>query len=244
MSWLRSAVPPTLGAVLGCVAGLTYASLGPTAAAAKKVPARMEPTTVSAAQDDQELATLSTRVRSLEQRVSLLTAALGAAGANVAQARGEQGEGEPGQDDQGGAIAAADVADPVFEAAVRDILDRIDDERREEQTTRMQQRARYGAQRAADRLTEELGLTQVQQQELFDIMKKHYESLAALRDENAPDRPATPGEWRDKMRELRQATDDRMKGALSPAQLEKYDALDSSEFFGGRPRRPERANRD
>ena len=237
MSWLKSALPAAFGALLGCAAGLTYAAQGPIVTAKQeRPPTRAARIPVSAEQDDQEFATLSTRVRSLEQRVSLLTAAL-----NVARGGAAPAAAATDQDD---AIAAADVADPVFEAAVRDILDRIDDERREEQVTRAQQRTQFGAQRAAERLTQELSLTQSQQQELFDIVRKHYESLATLRDEDAPDRPATPGEWRDKLREIRDATDERMKAALSPGQLEKYEALDSSEFFGGRPRRPPRERDD
>ncbi|NLE86271.1 MAG: hypothetical protein GX607_07725 [Myxococcales bacterium] len=231
MNWLKSALPAAVGALLGCVAGLTYAAKGPTATPERERPARAARLPVSAEQDDQELETLSNRVRSLEQRVSLLTAALNSARGTAAPAAAGDQEEVP---------APADVADPVFEAAVRDILDRIDDERREEQVNRTRQRTQFGAQRTAERLTQELGLTQSQQQELFEIVKKHYEALAALRDEDAPDRPATPGEWRDKLREIRDATDERMKAALSPRQLEKYESLDSSEFFGGRPRRPQR----
>lgn len=133
---------------------------------------------------------------------------------------------------------AADVADPVFEAAVRDILERIDDERRQERTTRSQKRAQLGAERASSRLAEELSLTDRQKQELFEIMKKHYESMAALRDSD--DQPGTPGEWRERMQEVRRKTEEAIESHLSPAQVEKFQSLDGSEFFGG-PRRLRRA---
>lgn len=227
MKWFASALPAALGAVVGCVVGVIATRPGASSdEAPRPLPAQAERAFESEDAEPDEIGPLAARIRSLEQRVSLLTAALGAARGETAA-----GTGEPASE-----LTSADVADPVFEAAVRDLLDRIDDERREERTERTRRRAGHGAQRVADRLTQELGLTERQQQELLDIFKAHYETLATLRDQDATDAPATPGEWRARMAEIRQSTDTKLEEALTPAQLEKYRNLDTSEFFGG-PRR-------
>lgn len=239
MSWLAPAVAGAAGAALGVLVGLGWsAQSAPKAQSKPRVVA--ERGSVSSAQNADELASLSERVRSLEQRVSLLTAALGAqrrGGEDAPAAHEAAGEAEGNA--PAGTQQPADVADPVFEAAVRDILERVDDERRQERTTRTQRRAKHGAERASERFSEELGLNERQKQELFEIMKKHYESVAALRDSD--DQPGTPGEWRERTTELRRKTEEQIERALSPAQAEKFQTLDGSEFFGGprRLRRPE-----
>lgn len=226
MKWLASALPAALGAVAGCVVGVVATRSSATDDAPRPLPAQAERVFEPEDVEPDEMGPLIARVRSLEQRVSLLTAALG-----QAQREGAADGAEPGSE-----LSKADVADPVFEAAVRDILDRVNDERREQRTERTRQRAQYGAQRVTDHLTQELGLTEQQKQELLEIFKAHFEKLASLRDEDAADAPATPGEWRARMTELRQTTDAKLEGTLTPAQLEKYRNLDTSEFFGG-PRR-------
>lgn len=233
MNWVAPALAGAAGAVLGVVVGLGWATRSePKAHTKPRVVA--ERGSVSSEQNADELAGLSERVRSLEQRVSLLTAALGAQRRDGGDApAGHTAETDP-HNGADAAPEAADVADPVFEAAVRDILERIDDERRNERTTRSQRRAQLGAERASERFGAELGLNERQKQELFDIMKKHYESMAALRDSD--DQPGTPGEWRERTTELRRKTEEQIERALSPAQAEKFQALDGSEFFGG-PRR-------
>lgn len=231
MKWLASALPAALGAVAGCLVGVVAARPASSVdTAPRPQSARAEGSFEPLDTEPDEIGPLSARIRSLEQKVSLLTAALGAA----------RGDPSPGDTEPASDLHGADVADPVFEAAVRDILDRVDDERREERTERTQRRVQHGARNVTDRLTAELGLTEQQQQELFEIFKAHYENLANLRDQDAPDAPSTPGEWRARMAEIRRTTDTKLEETLAPAQVEKYRNLDTSEFFGGRRRRATR----
>lgn len=232
MRWFASAVPAGFGALVGCIVGAGFTwwiapSGSPTPKpSAEKVSQTSQRSPKGATgpqteQDDEsdEITALALRLRSLDERVSLLTAALGRA----------QGTRTADANDDG--PAAADVADPVFEAAVRDILDRVDQERQDERIQRSQQRAERGAQRAAERLSSTLGLTNHQQEQLQQVFHDHYDALRKLRDSD--DQPSTPGEWREKWRELRDQAEKELERVLDKSQLEKYRSLDESEFFGG-----------
>jgi hypothetical protein len=181
---------------------------------------------------------LRVRVRSLEQRVSLLTAALAKNGLEAPQGAGQEGD----------AAEEADVASPVFEAAVRDILDRVDEEQREERQSRRGARVEEGARDISADLGTKLGLSPEQQRKLQEITKQHLATLAAMRDEAPENRPKTMEEWRARRDAQKKQTDDALRQLLTPEQMHAYEALPEDERIGtsrpwsrGRGERGERA---
>ncbi len=193
--------------------------------ASEKEEQRVAPSAPAVAIDKPAENDLRVRVRSLEQRVSLLTAALAKNGLETPRGAGEEGD----------AAEEADVASPVFEAAVRDILDRVDDERREERQTRRGARAEEGAREISADLGAKLGLSSEQQLKLQEITKQHFAALAAMRDD-AENRPKTMEEWRARRDAQRKQTDDALHQLLTPEQMRAYEALPEDERIGaGRP---------
>jgi hypothetical protein len=181
------------------------------------------PAAPASAADDSAENDLRVRVRSLEQRVSLLTAALAKNGLEPPRGAGEGAE----------AAEDADVASPVFEAAVRDILDRVDDEQREERQARRGARMEEGAREISAELAAKLGLSAEQQQKLQEITKAHFAAFAAMRDEAPENRPKTPEEWRERRNAQRTKTDEAVRALLTPEQMRAYEALPEDERLGG-----------
>jgi hypothetical protein len=182
---------------------------------------------------DPEVEALRGRLASLERRVSLLTAALARG-----QAAPADGEADADKDPRN-----ADVADPVFEAAVLDIVDR-ERERSdgERDAARAEQRAQRTA-RVSENLAGTLGLDEQQRVKVAEVITAHFDALRALRSDDNPERPVTPREWREKAAQIEQQLQENLKGVLSSQQLAAYQALEPDDQIGGgfgrsRPRAP------
>ena len=127
------------------------------------------------------------------------------------------------------------VDDPVFEAAVRDVLDQIETERTLERKERRTERMRAAADRVFERLAPELSLNEGQKQKVLAILREHFESMVE-------DRPADggfAGSGRERMRERRAKLDQKLGEVLSEPQLKRMRELqESGELpgFGGRGR--------
>ena len=165
------------------------------------------------------------RLASLERKVRLLTAAV--------QQRGEE---HPDGGSLGGEV---DVADPVFEVAVMDIIDRVETAKDKERDARHDEMRQLYAQRASQELERKLSLTPDQKQQLTAVIQQHFEATRALR--TAEDRPVTRSEWRERMDAITAASERKLEDFLSPQQLEQYRELDAEDRIGsgwrGRSRR-------
>jgi hypothetical protein len=182
----------------------------------------------------EEVEALRGKLASLERRVSLLTFAQEhrSPTREVAEGEGQQ-EGEQGK-------PTKTVDDPVFEAAVRDVLDRVEVERDSQRDTRRDQRQAESAERWISAVGQQLQLREDQQQQIKAILQKQSESTRALRDSTVEGRPLLRSEWRAKMAEISQQTEVALVALLDTSQKAKYDALDeddkigSQRSFGGR----------
>lgn len=226
-----------LAAVLGgAVSGFVVTRFGhaeaPRAAKETKDSRRappQDPDEEAEEEGDSEVEALRGRLASLERRVSLLTAAL---------ARGQEAQAD-GEEEAGTNPRSADVADPVFEAAVLDIVDR---ERERSDGEREARRAAQRTQRTArvsETLAGKLGLEEPQKVKVAELISAHFDALRALRSDDNPERPVTPREWREKAAAIEQELQENLKGVLSSQQLAAYQALDPDDQIGsgfGRPR--------
>jgi hypothetical protein len=155
------------------------------------------------------------RLESLERRLSLLTLASARANGEAAEADGAT---PPSQ---------ADVADPVFEAAVLDILDRDQERKEGERSARRGEVQKERAARVSSNLTEKLGLNAGQQAKLLEVITAHYEAIQKLRDSD--DGTLERSERRARWDELTQTSDKKLAEFLSPAQQAEYQKLDPAD---------------
>jgi hypothetical protein len=136
--------------------------------------------------------------------------------------------------------SSVDVADPVFEAAVADIIDRDIERRRTERQEQRQQRRQEELQRSTKRLSGTLGLSPQQESEITQLLTNHWDKLSEVRDDSNPN--STREERRKKADALIKSTDEQLTRILNPEQAAAYRALPAKEKakLGGRPDREER----
>lgn len=190
-----------------------------------------EPTQDLRAPDEDEqtdLAALRRRLASMERRLSLVTAAL-AQGQGVAVDGELDGSANPSQ-----AMDDVDVADPIFEAAVLDIIDRQEEREEEERDERRRTLRKERSERYAEALTEKLSLTDEQREKVAELVREHFESFRALRDRDNPNRPVTRSEWRKHMDEMNRRVDEKLAGLLGPQQFRAYEDLQPEDKIGWR----------
>jgi hypothetical protein len=133
------------------------------------------------------------------------------------------------------ADAPAAVDDPVFEAAVRDVVQRVEDERDNERQVAREEQRQAAAQRWATELTEKLGLREDQKGKLLTLAREFYDQLREVfRGDAGAGLP--PEDRREKVRALRQQYDEKLGGVLDHAQLGEYQKLDDSLKLGARMR--------
>lgn len=166
---------------------------------------------------------------------------LGAGSANTDDADAEHG-------DAGTRFASVvDSEDPVFDYAVRSVLDRVEWEREEERRVVGAQRRVERAQRQTDLLTAELGLSPEQRETVGRILVERMEAFNQLRSGDAGSEPATRGQWRHLIAEQRRETEEKLSKVLEPEQLRKFQEFQREEglFGGGRgARRGDRSPRE
>ena len=185
---------------------------------------------------------LAERVDALEARVDQLARELsGLRQQRAAERRLVQfadslrrGEGADGTDEdaaQASALSRGD--DPQFELAVRQVLDRIDWEREEEQKLVSAQRQEQRAQRQSHLIAERLELAPHQREQLAQVLARQMQAFRALRDPpTGEERPATRSEWAERMQGIRADTEAALAQFLSEQQLEQYRKFSEEEGFG------------
>jgi hypothetical protein len=147
-----------------------------------------------------------------EPRVRPLSTALASAGSETTGA-------EPAALDE----APVHVESPVFEAAVRDIIDRTEEGRDDERAVARDEKRRQRDEYWVNELTMRLGLTPAQTERLITIQA---DLASELERERSANEPFTP---RDKRRAaeraIRQRADEQLRGVLAPRQQNAYDQL-------------------
>jgi hypothetical protein len=217
---------------LGALAGLAVAGAGlaawqlreeapdePTKPAAKSLRGDKRPAARAATGGPVE-----ERIARLERKVSLLERQR-----DMARLLGAAG----GDDDGDGDAGANTVDDPVFEMAVRDIVERVGDERAREESQRRLQRMERWSQRWTDDIAVSLGLNDAQKTKVLAAVKEHFEATVRAR-EGAEG--ADAGSPRERRRTMREALDKRLAGVLTPTQMRELAAKrESGELpgFGG-----------
>ncbi len=227
-----------LGSVGGGIAGgalvltLNASESEPKAEAERSAKEKSRPK-LEAEEDDEDVDNpLSGRVKSLERRVSLLT--LAAERGGTAFAKGDAGA------DSDEDLSMADVADPVFEAAVLDIFERERERKEEERETWRAELRTKRSTRFASELGERLQIGTAEQERIAQVVSDYFQALQEMRGGSAEERPATRKEWRERMDGLRQKADESLGEILDADQMKAYQALDDDEKIGfgrGRGRR-------
>lgn len=150
------------------------------------------------------------RLESVERRLGALSARTAPAPAAAGPAPGEP--------------ASAAIGDPVFEAAVLDVLERAEDERGSERSERRKERARQQAEHWAQELTERLELSPQQAASLTEIRAQ---LQAELREQgsSADGRFVPRAERRAARAALRERAEQQLRAVLQPRQVAGYEQL-------------------
>jgi hypothetical protein len=200
----------------GAVGGVAVSRIHP-------APARPAAVDSSSTPDTDDLDELDRRLSAAEAALKKLDRGLIA----VAQSRaGEQAA-------PAGSARPSAADDPVFEAAVRDVLGRIESERRTEREARQQERRREDAERWASGLGERLRMTDAQKARVAELAREFYEKLGAVGRADGGAEPPTRDERRQQTQALRAQYDQRMGEVLDGRQMREYQALDQTERLGG-----------
>lgn len=122
------------------------------------------------------------------------------------------------------------IDDPVFQLAVRDVIEQLEDERREERGARGAERRKQMAAAWSAEMTTALGLSDAQKQKVAQVMQDYYDSLRNSRDGDAG--AGTRSEWRDRARTEREKAEGKLGQILDSGQMDKYKALDDDKKLG------------
>jgi hypothetical protein len=173
---------------------------------------------------------LDDRVARLERSVQELGLRDGL-GHTAARANAAPGEAAAGK------APVADVAplidNPVFEAAVRDVLDRAEQERNVERESQRAEWRQQASEEWASSLTEKLRLTDMQKAKALTVATTFWEKLRDLRQGDAGP-PLNRQELRTRMDELRSAAEAELSQVLSASQMNSYRELDEASRLGSR----------
>ncbi len=183
-----------------------------------------------------DLAEVERRLGRLEQLAARQEALrrLAAASGTRRASNDEQGDGEQGKSERSQPDAPI-VDDPVFEAAVRDVVDRVEEEQDARREERQSQRREQMATAWARDLEAELGLSEPQREQLQALALEFFESMRGSwqrQDEGADAGVLTWAERRAQGEKLREGFQGRLGELLSPAQLARYQALEPERQLG------------
>ncbi|HVJ15976.1 MAG TPA: hypothetical protein VM686_11045 [Polyangiaceae bacterium] len=125
------------------------------------------------------------------------------------------------------------VDNPVFEAAVRDLVDRIEEERQSEREVERGERRRQWSEQWTNDLTASLKLNDAQKTKMQEIANQFWERLRELRNGDAGASPSRE-ERRAQMGALRDEAESKMAQVLDPSQMSTYKSLEDGQRLGGR----------
>ncbi len=209
MERVKSILAVVLSAAIGGVAGGLAVGWSRTPADTPK------PSATSAGALAGDLDELENRVEMLEKQVERLQQyGLRQIQMPLAVPAGAaSGEGEPR--DQKPVIDT-----PVFEAAVRDVLDRIQQERVSDRNLRNDQRRESATQQWADRFAKQAELSEEQKAKVLQIAQEYAQLLRQARESDAG--PTTREESQTRRNALREQSEKRLNEVLSARQMQSY----------------------
>lgn len=166
------------------------------------------------------------RVASLERSLRALVVKDG-----VARAAPPVGSSAAQAADAPVANVAPIVDSPVFEAAVRDVMDRAEQERSLERETQRAEWRKRTAEEWGGKLGEKLRLTEIQKTKATAIAQSFWDRLRELRQTDAG--PAlSREEWRERVATLRKTSEAELAKILDHSQLTSYGELDEADKLG------------
>lgn len=169
---------------------------------------------------DERIASLERALRALTLKDSVTRAATAAAGASA------NGAERPPLAD-----VAPIVDNPVFEAAVRDVMDRAEQERNLERETQRAEGRKRAAEEWGNTLGEKLRLTEPQKTKVTQIAQTFWDRLRdQLQSDAGP--PPTRQERRNQVAALRQTAEAELAKILDHSQFTAYTELDESDKLG------------
>jgi hypothetical protein len=123
------------------------------------------------------------------------------------------------------------VDNPVFDAAVRDVMDRAEQERNLERETQRAEWRKRTAEEWGSKLGEKLRLTEIQKAKATAIAQSFWDRLRELRQADAGP-PLSRDEWRDRVATLRKTSEAELAQILDHSQLTSYGELDEADKLG------------
>jgi hypothetical protein len=159
----------------------------------------------------------------------------------AAQALGEAVRAMKAGDAQPFAPSDVKADNPVFELAVRSVLEKVEWEKTEERKVDQQNRRAERAAHMAEYLTQKLSLTGAQKANVETIFAESMDAFRNLREPADGGRPAeSRQEWRKSAEAIRTQTEQRLAQVLTPSQLQSYQALQDDDDEVRSWRRPGR----
>lgn len=194
----------------------------------------------SAGEEERDVLALEAKLAAMEGRLESLQRQQRSRQALEQYARqlsqSENGKAPDAEGNQPANSGTVQAEDPVFELAVRTVLDRVDWEREEEERLVRAQRRSERAERQTELLTERLGLTEEQTERVAAALTAQMDRFRALRDRDDASGgrgPATRTEWRQRAGEIREQTEKELSEVLDENQMQGYRAFVEDEGFGG-----------
>lgn len=175
---------------------------------------------------------LGARVFELERRVATMQSLI------QRLVLGQRAEAEKSSTDVNAAGSSElDIADPVFEAAVADIIDRDIERRRAERQEKRREKREQEINTSVAELATTLGLGPQQTAKMTELLHSHWEELVQVREDPAPN--LSREERRAKQDALVSATEAKFMQLLNPRQVEEYRKLPNKQKIkmGGRSER-------
>ena len=220
-SFVVPAISALIGGMVGTLLTLSLSRPKPDVRAQPERSTPMEQSEPSHAPLDGRVAALERSLQALSLRdgVARATAKLDAAAADSAT--------KPAAD------VAPIVDNPVFEAAVRDVMDRAEQERNLEREAQRSEWRKQASEEWANGLSEKLRLTEMQKATALAVATSFWDKLREARQGDAG-APLNRQEWRARLDEQRSAAEAELAKVLSPAQLNSYRELDEASRLGSR----------
>ncbi len=223
--WI-AAISSVAGGVIGALVTISFARAG-----APQSPAKAEPLAVVDS-NDAELGNLSRRVVALEDAVRDLAreraresatrpalAAVPSPQANPASSAPNTG-------------AGAVVDDPLFEAAVRDIVTRVQEDRAAERGVARDTQWHARADKYANNLESRLNLNARQKAKVAEIAFSHWDTLRQRLRGDGNATPLTPEQRKEQAALARAETERKLQQVLDPRQMADYQNLNQGMKIG------------
>jgi hypothetical protein len=217
-AWLLAGSSALIGGVAGAAVATRY--LTEDAASTAGAPAAAAQELGAAGRSAPDAQQLASRLEALERSLRELEHRQTSPPPHVPVTAASAGMPEP-------APILAAPADPVFEAAVLDIIERAEEGRDSERDTKRDERARERAEAWANELTMRIGLSPAQTARLVEIQTQLRDELRARRSDAPTGKYISKEQRRAAVQAVRLRAEQDLREVLEPNQANEYDKLDS-----------------